>query len=139
MVVSLGESEPGTCPFSWQEGTSAGRQVRERDVPGLRYAGRVVEVFVIELPSGRLLLDDGKTGNAVERIRLHSEPGIGDLMTAPGADPVGTCMQRRERLLDPTELIDGKELYGQNDVALILSRGLVARIREEFGFCGNEL
>jgi hypothetical protein len=113
--------------------------VRERDVPGLRYAGRVVEVFVIELPSGRLLLDDGKTGNAVERIGLHSEPGIGDLMIAAGADSVGACMQRCERLLDPTELFDGEQLYGQSDIVLILRGGLVDRVRKEFGLCGDEM
>lgn len=139
MVISLGKSEPETCPFSWQEGTSAGRQVRERDVPGLHYAGRVVEVFVIELPSGRLLFDDGKTGNAVERIGLHSEPGIGDLMTAPEADSVRTCMQRCECLLNPAELLDSEQLDGQSDIVLILRGGLVDRVGEEFGFCGDEM
>ena len=32
------EVAPVACPFSWQEGTSAGRQVREGDAPELRWA-----------------------------------------------------------------------------------------------------
>ena len=70
--------------------------------------GRGSEEISIELASGRFLLDDGETGDAVERIGLHSEPGIGDLVTAAGTDPVRTCMQGCERLLDPAKLSDGE-------------------------------
>ena len=88
LVFFSGKPQPDACPFSWQQGTSAGRQVREGGAAGLRSVGRAVEVSGIELISGRLLLDDGETGDAVERIGLHSEPGIGDLLTAAGTDSV---------------------------------------------------
>ena len=80
------------CPFSWQEGTRAGSQVREGVATGLRCVGMEVKVFGIKLTSVGLLLDDGETGDAVKRVGLHSEPGIGDLMIAAGTDPVRTCM-----------------------------------------------
>ena len=51
-----------------------------------------VKVSGIELTSVGMLLDDGETGDAVKRVELHSEPGIGDLMIAAGTDPVRTCM-----------------------------------------------
>ena len=51
-----------------------------------------VKVSGIELTSVGMLLDDGETGDAVKRVGLHSEPGIGDLMIAAGTDPVRTCM-----------------------------------------------
>jgi hypothetical protein len=66
-----------------------------------------VKEFGIELTSGRFLLDVGETGDAVERIGLYSEPGIEDLVTAAGTDPVRTRMQGRECLLDPAKLFDG--------------------------------
>jgi hypothetical protein len=65
-VVSLAGSQPGACPFSWQEGTSAGSQVREGGAAGLQCAGMVVKVSGIELIPGRFLLDNGETGDAVE-------------------------------------------------------------------------
>jgi len=91
-VVSLAGSEPGACPFSWREGTSAGSQVREGGAAGLQSAGMAVTVSGIELISGSLLLDHGETGDAVERIRLHFEPGIGDLLTTAGTDSVRMCV-----------------------------------------------
>lgn len=54
--------------------------------------GVAVEVSGIGLVSGGLLLDEGETGNAVERIWLHFKPGIGDLLIAAGTDSVRTRM-----------------------------------------------
>ena len=78
-----------------------------------------VKMSGIELPSVGMLLDDGETGDAVKRVGLHSEPGIGDLMITAGADSVRTCMQGCECLLDPTELFEGEQLYGQGDIGLM--------------------
>ena len=72
----------------WQEGTRAGSQVRERGAVGLRRVGSAVNVFVIGLISGGFLLDGGETGDAVKRIRLYFEPGIGDLLAAAATDAV---------------------------------------------------
>ena len=93
----------------------------------------------IELTSGRFLLDDGETGDAVERIGLYSEPGIGDLVTAAGTDSVRTCMQGCERLFDPAKLFDGEQLYGQSDIAFMFRGGLVDRIGEEFRLCRDQM
>jgi len=79
MVVSSRKPQPVACPFFWQEGTSAGSQVHEGGAAGLRCGGMAVEVSGIGLISGGLLLDEGETGDAVERIGLYFEPGIGDL------------------------------------------------------------
>jgi len=70
------------CPFFWQEETSAGRQAREGDVPGLRWVGMEMDVSSIGLVSGCFSLDEGETGDAVERVGLHFESGIGDLLSA---------------------------------------------------------
>lgn len=93
----------------------------------------------IESTSGRFLLDDGETGDAVERIGLYSEPGIGDLMTAAGTDTVRTCMQGCERLLDLAELFDGQQLYGQGDIGFMFGGGLVDRIGEELRLCCDQM
>lgn len=85
------------------------------------------------------MLDNGETGDAVERIGLHFEPGIGDLVTAAGTDSVRTCMQGCECLLDPTELFEGEQLYGQGDVDFMSGGGLVDRVGEEFRPCRNEM
>jgi hypothetical protein len=98
-----------------------------------------VKVSGIGLISGGFLLDDSETGDAVERIGLHSEPGIGDLLTAAGTDSVRTRMQGRERLLNPAKLFDGEQLHGQGDIELMLSGGLVDRVGKEFGFCGDQM
>ena len=55
---------------------------------GLRWAGMAVEVSGIGLVSGDFLLDESEAGDAVERIGLHFEPGVGDLLTAAGTDSV---------------------------------------------------
>ena len=112
----LNEVAPGACPFSWQEGTSAGSQVREGGAAGLRGVGVAVAVSGIGLISGGFLFDEGETGNAVERIRLHFEPGRGDLLTAVGTDSVRTRMQGRERLLNPAKLFDTEKHHGQGDI-----------------------
>ena len=65
-VASSAKSRAGACPFRWQEGTSAGSQVREGGATGLRCAGIAVEVFGIGLISYGSLLDDGETGDTVE-------------------------------------------------------------------------
>ncbi len=101
--------------------------------------GHGSEVVRIELTSVGLLLDDGETGDAVERIGLHSEPGIGDLVTAAGTDSIRMCMQGRECLLDPTELFDGEQLYGQGDIDLMCGGGLVDRVGEGFRLCRDEM
>jgi hypothetical protein len=93
----------------------------------------------IESTSGRFLLDDGETGDAVERIGLYSEPGIGDLMTAAGTDTVRTCMQGCKRLLDLAELFDGQQLYGQGDIGFMFGGGLVDRIGEELRLCCDQM
>lgn len=96
-------------------------------------------MYGIGLISGGFLLDEGETGDAVERIRLHLEPGIGDLLTAVGTDSVRMCMEGRERLFDPAKLFDGEQLYGQSDIEFMLSGGLVNRVGEEFWFYGDQM
>ena len=137
MVGSSMEPEPGACPFSWQEGTSAGSQVRERGAVGLRCAGIVVEVSGMGLISSSCLLDDGETRDTVERIGLDFKPGIGDLLTAAGTDSVRMGMERRKRLLNPAKLVDGEHFHGQRDTNLMLGGGLVDWVGEEFRFCGD--
>ena len=78
--------QPGACPFSWREGTSAGSQVHGEVAAGLQSAG--VTVFGIELIPGGFLFDEGKTGDAQERIRLHLQPGLGDLVRTAGTDAI---------------------------------------------------
>ena len=48
-------------------------------------------------------------------------------------------MEGRERLLDPAKFFDGEHLYGQGDIELVLSGGLVDRVGEEFGFCSDQM
>lgn len=79
---------PGACPFSWREGTSAGSQVHGEVAAGLQGAGVAVVVFGIGLISGGFLFDEGETGDAQERIRLHLQPGLGDLLSAAGTDAI---------------------------------------------------
>jgi len=122
-----------------REGTRAGSQVCEGGAAGLRCAGMTVKVFGIELTSAGLLFDGGETGDAVQRVGLHSESGRWNLMIAAGTDSVRTCMQRCECLLNPAELLDGEQLDGQSDIAFILRDGLVDRVREEFGFYSDEM
>ena len=93
----------------------------------------------IELTSVGLLFDDRETGDAVQRLGLHSESGRWNLMIAAGTDSVRTCMQRCECLLNPAELLDGEQFDGQSDIALMLRGGLVDRVRKEFGLCGDEV
>src|ERR1022692_2419257 len=113
MVISSRRLWPGACPFSWQEGASAGRQVRKGVATGLRCAGMEVMVFGIELTSVGLLFDDGETGDAEKRVGLHSESGMGNLMIAAGTDSVRTCVQGREHLFDPAKLFDGGSFTGK--------------------------
>jgi hypothetical protein len=98
-----------------------------------------VKVSGIGLISGSLLLDECETGDAVERIRLHFEPGRGDLLTAAGTDSVRTRMQGCERPLDPAKFFNGKNHYGQGDIEFMFSGGLVDRIGEEFRFCHDQM
>jgi len=77
---------PGACPFSWREGTSAGSQVHGEVAAGLQGAG--VAVFGIGLIPGGFLFDESETGDAQERIRLHLQPGLGDLVRAAGTDAI---------------------------------------------------
>ena len=72
----------------------------------------VVKVFGIGLISRGSLLDDGQTRDAVERIGLYFEPGIGDLLTAAGTDSVRMCMEGYKGLLNPAKLVDGEHLHG---------------------------
>ena len=113
--------------------------MREGGAAGLRCAGRVVEVSGIGLISGGSLLDERETGNTVERIGLHFEPGIGDLLTTAGTDSVRTRMQGRKCPLNSAKLFNGEHLHGQGDIEFMLSGGLVDRVREEFGFCGDRM
>jgi len=101
--------QPGACPFSWREGTSAGSQVHGEVAAGLQGAG--VTVFRIGLIPGGFLFDESETGDAQERIRLHLQPGLGDFLSAAGTDPIRMRMQRRERLLNPPKLFDDKHLH----------------------------
>lgn len=98
-----------------------------------------VKVYGIGLTSGGSLLDEGETGDAVERIRLHFEPGIRDFLAAAGTGSVRMCMQGRERLLNPATLFEGEHLHGQGDIELMLRGGLVDRVGKEFGFCGDQM
>ena len=99
----------------------------------------VVAVSCIGLISGGFLLDEGETGNAVDRIWLHLEPGGRDLLSAVGTDPVRTRMQGRERPLDPAKFFDGENHHGQGDIEFMLSGGLVDRIGKEFRFCHDQM
>ena len=65
----------------------------------------------IGLISGGSLLDEGETGDAVERIGLHFESGVRDLVSTAGTDTIRLRMQGRERLLDPPKLVDRDQLY----------------------------
>ena len=127
------------CPFSWQKGTSAGSQVHGEVAAGLRGVGVAVEVSGIGLISGGCLFDDGETGNTVERIWLHFDPGRGDLLTAVGTDSVRTRLQGCERPLNPAKLFDGETHHGQGDIEFMLSGGLVDRVGEEFRFCHDQM
>jgi hypothetical protein len=98
-----------------------------------------VAVSGIGLVSGGFLLDEGETGNAVERIRLHFKPGIGDLSIAAGTDSIRTRMQGGERSLNPSKFFDGEHHHGQGDIEFMLSGGLVDRIREELRFCHDQM
>lgn len=129
----------GVSLLGAREGIRVGSQVCEGGAAGLRCAGMDVKVFGIALTSVGLLFDNRETGDAVQRVGLHSESGRWNLMIAAGTDSVRTCMQRCEYLLNPAELLDGEKLDGQSDIALILRGGLVDRVREEFGFCGDEM
>src|SRR5262245_1888798 len=64
-------------------------------------AGIGVKVSGIGLISDSLLLDEGETGDAIERIWLHFEPGIGNLVIAAGTNSVWASMQGFQRLFDP--------------------------------------
>ena len=129
--------QPGACPFSWREGTSAGSQVHGEVAAGLQGAG--VTVFRIGLIPGGFLFDEGETGDAQERIRLHLQPGLGDLVRAAGTDAIRMRMHRRERLFNPPKLFERENIHGQGDIELMLSRGLVGRIGEEFRFCHEHM
>lgn len=110
-----------------------------RGAAGLRCAGMAVKVSDIgSIPSGRLL-DEREAGDAVERIGLHFEPGIGDFLTAERTDSVGMRMQGHERLLDSAKLFDGEQFHGQGDIDLMLGGGLVDRIWEEFRLCRDQM
>ena len=113
--------------------------MRERDAVGLRRVGSAVKVFVIGLISGGFLLDGGETGDAVKRIRLYFEPGIGDLLAAAATDAVRMCMEGRKRLLDSAKLFDREHFHGQGDTDLMFSGGLVDRVWEELRFCGDRM
>ena len=93
----------------------------------------------IELVSGRSLLDEGETRDAVERVGLHFEPGIGDILSAAGTDSIGTCMEGRECLFDPAKFFEGEQLHGQGDIELMLGCSLVDRVWEGFRFCGDQM
>ena len=70
-----------------------------------------MKVFGTGLISGGPLLDEGETGDAVERIWLHFEPGVRDLVSAAGTNPIRMRMQGRERMLDPAKLVDRDQLH----------------------------
>ena len=130
---------PGACPFSWREGTSAGSQVHGEVAAGLQGAGVAVAAFGIGLIPGGFVFDDGETGNAQERVRLHLQPGLGDLLRAAGTDAIRMGMHRHERLLNPAELFEGENIYGQGDIEFMFSGGLVGWIGEEFRFCHEHM
>lgn len=55
---------------------------------GLQGAGVTVVVFGIGLIPGGFLFDEGEARDAQERIRLHLQPGLGDLVRAAGTDTI---------------------------------------------------
>ncbi|HSV89488.1 MAG TPA: hypothetical protein VLH80_00220, partial [Nitrospiraceae bacterium] len=63
------------------------------------------------LVPGGIFLDERETGDAVERIWLYFEPGVRDLVSAAGTNPIRMRMQGRERLLDPAKLVNGDQLH----------------------------
>ena len=85
------------------------------------------------------MLDEGETGDTVERVRLHFEPGIGNVMPTAGTDSVRASLERRERLLDPAKLVDGEQLHRQGDFEFMFYSCLVDRVGEEFWFCGDQM
>ena len=86
-----------------------------------------------------LLLYDGETGDAVERIRLHFEPGIGNFLVASCTDSIRMPLQGRECLLDSAKLCEGEQFHGQGDIVLMLGGCLVKRVGKELWFCGDQL
>jgi hypothetical protein len=127
--------QPGACTVCRREGTSAGSQVHGEVAAGLQGAGVAMVVFGIGLVPGGFLFDESETRNAVERIRLHLQPGLGDLLRAAGTDAIRMRMDRRECLLNPSKLFECENIDGQGDIKLMLNRGLVGWIGEEFRFC----
>lgn len=113
--------------------------MHEGGAAGLRGVGMAVEVYGIELISGGSLFDGGETGDAVERIRLHSKPGGGDHVAAMRTDSIRPCVEGCQRLLDPAKFFDGEQLHGQGDIEIVLGGGLVDRVGKELGFRGDQM
>ena len=99
---------------------------------------RAVKISGIELIPRWLLLNDGETGDAVERVRLYLEPGIGNFLVASCADSIRMPLQGRERLLDPAKFCKGEQFHGQGDIVLMLGGCLIERVGKEFWFCGDQ-
>lgn len=100
---------------------------------------KAVKISGIELIPRWLLLDDCETGDAVERIRLYLEPGIGNFLVASCTDSIRMPLQGRERLLDPAKFCEGEQFHGQGDIVLMLGGCLIERVGKEFWFCGEQL
>ena len=78
-----------------------------------------MEAFIIGLIFIGLSLDGSETRDTVQRVRLHFEPGIGDLLAAAGTDAVGTSIEGRKRLLDSSKFFDSEHFHGQGDTDLM--------------------
>ena len=100
---------------------------------------RTVEISGIALIPRGLLLDDGETGDAVERIWLHFEPGIGNFLVASCTDSIRMPLQGGERLLDPAKFFEGEQFHGQGDIVLMLGGGLIEWVGKEFWLCGDQM
>lgn len=133
-MVSSTKSQPGACPFSWQEGTSAGSQVHGEVAAGLRSAGVAVEVSVIGLISSGFLLDDGETGDAKERVGLDLEPFVENVLVAAAALAIAAGPHELQCALDASQLVERPGPHLHCEILLKLGRGLIGDVGGHVGF-----
>src|SRR5215813_13393918 len=91
-----------------------------------------------DLLSADVLLDGREAGDAIERLRLHSQPGRRDLLTAASTDAIRMGVESGQRLLNPSKLFQGEQLDRQGHIEFMSGCGLVYRVGEQFR-CGREL
>src|SRR5262245_59154825 len=90
------------------------------------------------LLSADVLLDGRQAGDAIERLRLHSQPGSRDLLAAASTDAVRMGVEGGQRLLNPSKLFQSEQLDRQGYIEFMSGGGVVYRVGEQFR-CGREL